>query len=103
MTTIIAGLEARHLGADLEHLAEGAVARVDLAAARGLGDVVRVGEHRVVDVVLGRGRQDPQVHVARPELAQLELIELDHVSEFELETSLFTRSFSETMSTALIE
>jgi hypothetical protein len=79
----VARLEARHIRADLEHFRNGAVAGIDLAAPR-LGDVRGIGEGRVVDVVLRRNGQDPQVDVPRTALAQLELVELDHVGDVEL-------------------
>ena len=59
----VAGLELRDARADGEHLADGRVAGVDLAAAD-VGDVHGVGERRVVDVVLAGDGEDAQVHVA---------------------------------------
>jgi len=61
----VASLEARHVAADLDDLADGGVARIDLAAAQ-LGDVDRVGGRGVGQVVLGRDHEDPQPDVARP-------------------------------------
>ncbi len=79
----VAGLDGRDLGSDGQHLAERAVPRVDLPAAR-LRDVDGVGEDRVVDVVLGRDREDLQVHVARAHRAERDRVELEHVREVEL-------------------
>jgi hypothetical protein len=43
-----------------------------------------IGQHGVVDVVLERDREDTQVDVARPDRAQLRLIERDHARGVEL-------------------
>jgi hypothetical protein len=63
----IAALEAADRAPDLHHLADGAVAGVDLATA-GLRDVRRVGEGGVIDVVLRRDREDLQANVAVPQV-----------------------------------
>jgi hypothetical protein len=72
----VADREPRHLGADADDLSEGGVAGVDLAAAH-LRDVHRVGESRVVHVVLAGDGQDAQVHVARSDGTQLDRVEGD--------------------------
>ncbi len=79
----VADLEPLHLGADRDHLAERAVARVDLAAAR-FGDVHRVGERGVIDVVLGRRGEDAQLDVLGAERAQRHFVEPDHARDVEL-------------------
>jgi hypothetical protein len=78
----VAGLEARDVASHGEHLADGAVAREDLAPAE-LGDVHGVGEGGVIDVVLRRCDQDPQVDIPRAHLAQLDLVERDHLRDVE--------------------
>jgi hypothetical protein len=76
----VARRDLRHALADFDHLADGGVAGVDLAAAR-VGDVDRVRGRGVVDVVLGRRGDDAQPHVGRPDVAQLEIVELDDAGD----------------------
>ena len=64
-------------------LAHGRVARVDLAAAH-VGDVHRVGQGRVIDVVLPRDGEDLQVHVVRADIAHLQLVEADDTRDVDL-------------------
>src|SRR5690606_8137396 len=72
--------ERADVGTHLDDLADRGVARVHLAAA-GLGDVDGVGRGGVVDVVLGGDREDLQLDVVRPEVAQLQVVELDHLGD----------------------
>jgi hypothetical protein len=62
--------------------ADGRVARED-PAATSVRDVDRVGQRRVVHVVLARDREDPEMHVARAEGRELEAVELHHASDVE--------------------
>jgi hypothetical protein len=79
----VAGLEVGHVRAHLEDLSDRGVAGIDLSAAS-LDDVDGVREHGVIDVVLSGDRQDPEMDVAAPDLAEIQLVELDHVREVDL-------------------
>ena len=79
----VAGREPLDLAADLEHLAHRRVAGIDATTPQ-LGDVHRVGQGGMTDVVLGRDGEDAQVDIAGPEVGKLDLVELDHPGDVHL-------------------
>ena len=83
VTTTSPRLKRVTSGAGRDHLADRTVAGIDLAAAQ-LGDVDRVGEDGVIDVVLERHGQNAQVDVARTHRAQGRFVQPDDARGVEL-------------------